>query len=354
MRFIMLAIIDLIALVVSIGAAIATALAGFRYWALVVMTMGQPMISLLGVWMAAGWMPGMPTRRSGIWPMLRYGGTITLNTVVVYLAYNAEKVLLGRFWGAETLGLYGRAYQLINLPTENLNSTIGGVAFPALCRVQNEPSRLRSYFLKGYSLFLSLVMPVTMGCALFADDIIRVALGAKWHEAAPVFRLLAPTILAFALINPFAWLMLATNHAGRSLRIAFLIAPVVILGYLTGLSHGPRGVAAGFSMAMVILIAPVILWAKQGTLITGRDIVKTVMTPLLAIGIAAAVTIAAGGLLARVHLPLLRLIIANSVMFGVYGLVLLFGLKQKAVYIELLRQTGIWRFGARRSSEVAL
>ena len=70
--------------------------------------------------------------------MLRFGGTITLNGLIVYLAYNLEKVLLGRYWGAEALGLYGRAYQLVNIPTDNLNSAAGGVAFAALSRVQDD------------------------------------------------------------------------------------------------------------------------------------------------------------------------------------------------------------------------
>ena len=67
--------------------------------------------------------------------MLRFGGTLTLDGIVVYLAYNLDKVLLGRWWGAQALGLYGRAYQLVNLPTGNLNNAVGEVAFPALSRV---------------------------------------------------------------------------------------------------------------------------------------------------------------------------------------------------------------------------
>jgi len=93
--------------------------------------------------------------------------------------------------------------------------------FSALSRVQNDPARLKHYFLKGYSLFLSLIIPIIMGCALFADDIILVFLGPKWREAADIFRLLAPTILAFAFINPFYWLVLASGRAGRNLRIAW-------------------------------------------------------------------------------------------------------------------------------------
>jgi len=111
------------------------------------MTLCGHAVSFFGVWIAGAWVPDLPRRGAGVWSMLTYGGTVTLNSVIVYIAYNTDKVLLGRFWGAATLGIYGRAYQLISLPTENLNTTIGQVAFPALSRLQNDPRRLRNYFL---------------------------------------------------------------------------------------------------------------------------------------------------------------------------------------------------------------
>lgn len=108
--------------------------------------------------------------------------------------------------------------------------------------LQEDPERLKSYFLKGYTLFPSLVVPITMACALFAEDIIRVFLGPKWGEAAPVFRMLAPAIFAFKLINPFGWFMQATGRATRSLYMGVLLAPIVILGYIAGLPYGAIGV----------------------------------------------------------------------------------------------------------------
>lgn len=351
MRFAALALIDIVSLLVSIGVGIWMGLAGAGYWALVGMTVSGPIVSLAGVWLAGGWVPGPPRRGAQVGSMLKYGGTVTLNTVIVYIAYNADKVLLGRFWGAEALGIYGRAYQLINLPTENLNSTIGMVAFPALSRLQDDPERLRNYFLKGYGLFLSLVMPITMACALFAEDIVRVFLGPKWGAAAPLFRLLAPTILTFALINPLAWLMMATGRAGRSLKIALLIAPIVILGYAVGLSHGPQGVAAGFSLATALLVVPVILWATHGTPITGIDTLKVVMRPTFSILIGAGATLIAWNFIYSLAPVLLRLIVANTILFGVYISVLWFGMGQKAVYLGLLRDIGIWPLTKRRRKE---
>ena len=150
MRFTALAIIQIISLVVSTVLGIGAALAGFGYWALVIMTVTLPLVSSVCFWLATAWIPGMPRRRAGIRSMMRFGGAITLVGLIVYIAYNLDKVLLGRFWGAEVLGIYGRSYQIINLPTDNLNSAVGEVAFAALSRIQGDPIRLRNYFLKGH------------------------------------------------------------------------------------------------------------------------------------------------------------------------------------------------------------
>ncbi|HSM87435.1 MAG TPA: lipopolysaccharide biosynthesis protein [Candidatus Limnocylindrales bacterium] len=344
MRFGVLAVIDIAAMVAGIGVAIGMAAAGQRYWALVEMTVGVQAVSAVGAWLATRWIPGWPKRKSGIRPMLMFGGTVTLSNLIVYVAYNTDKILLGRFWGAAALGIYGRAYTLSSVANDNVYSAIGSVAFPALSRLQDDPPRFRSYFLKGYSAFLSLVMPITFCCALFANDIILVLLGPKWHEAARVFRWLAPTIMAFGLTHPFSWVMLATGRAKRCVQTASAITPVVILGYALGLQWGPLGVAAGFSISMTLAALPVILWAKHGTLITAGDVFRAVARPLLAIVIGAAAVLLAAGLLDRIQPAFLRLVVETGILFGVHLLVLLFVMKQKAAYVGLLRETRLWPF----------
>jgi PST family polysaccharide transporter len=343
MRFGTLAAINLVSNLLSVALAVAMAVVGFGYWALVVMTISAAAISMVGVWLATGWVPSRPERQSGIRSMLKFGGTLTLNGLVVYLAFNADKILLGRIWGAEVLGIYGRAFSLVNLPTESLTSTIGAVAFPALSRLQNDPARLRSYFIKGYSLFLSLALPVSFWCALFADDIILVMLGPKWREAAIIFRLLTPTTIVFALANPFSWLMMGNGQAGRLFKIGLMATPVILLGYILGLSDGARGVAMGFSFAMVLVLMPVVLWAKHGSLITLRDVFVSAIKPSVAIVVGLASAVALNGLAGLVRLAVLRLFVESCVFFGVYLLVLLFGMGQKAIYMGLLRETGLWR-----------
>jgi PST family polysaccharide transporter len=269
--------------------------------------------------------------------MMRFGGTVTLNGVVVHAAYNVDKILLGRVWGAEVTGIYGRAYQLINLPIESLNLAVGAVTFPILARLQADPQRLRTYFLKVYALVLSATIPVVIVCALFANELVLVMLGSQWTGAAPVFRLLAPTVLAFALINPTGWLLVSLGLVERSLKLALVIAPLVVIGCVVGLPHGPKGVALGFSAAMVFWVVPHLLWTFHGTVVSYQDVLRVVSRPLLA-GIAGAV--AAGGFMPFVGgalPPFLRLVFGCSVLFSVYAWVLLVVMAQKPVYVDLLR-----------------
>jgi O-antigen/teichoic acid export membrane protein len=337
MRFTTLAIISVVSLIIGSAIAIGGAKAGYGYWALVAMSVVSPLIATIGFWLTTGWVPGMPQRGAGIRPMMHFGGTLTLNGLVAYIAYNAEKVMIGRFWGPDAIGLYGRGYQLVNMPTDNLNSAVGEVAFSALSRLQDDPVRLRAYFLKGFCLVLGLTVPVTMACALFADDVVFVLLGPKWGDAAPVVRLLAPTITIFAMINPLGWLIYSLGLVTRGLKIALVFAPIMITGCMIGLRYGPRGVAFAYSAVMMLWVIPHILWCIHGTVISFRDIFVAVSRPLASVALAGTVAFGVRLICGPFLPPLPRLLLESSVLLIMFYGALLSAGEQKSLYVDLFR-----------------
>jgi O-antigen/teichoic acid export membrane protein len=340
MRFTALGVINVVSLIVSTVIAISMAKLGYGYWALVAMTIVAPLVSTIGCWIAAKWMPGRPQRNIGLRSMMKFGGTLTLNSIVVYVAYNMEKVLLGKFWGADAIGIYGRAYQLVNIPTDNLNGAVGEVAFSALSRVQDDPPRLRNYFLKGYSLVLGLTLPITMISALFARDLIAVLLGPKWKDAVDIFRLLAPTILIFAMINPTSWFLFALGKVERSLKIALVIAPLVMGGYIIGLPYGPKGVALGYSVAMGLWVIPHIAWCVHGTMISFTDVLKTLSKPLISGAVATVLPLLFLIFYGESSTAIVRLAIGGTAFSAVYLIMLLYVMGQKEFYLDLVRGMG--------------
>ncbi|HTT22817.1 MAG TPA: lipopolysaccharide biosynthesis protein [Candidatus Sulfotelmatobacter sp.] len=336
MRFTTLSVIDTGSWVVSTAVAIGAAKAGFGYWALVAMAVTLPLSSTTAFWMSTAWVPRMPSRRAGVGSMMRFGGTMTVTGIIVYFASNFEKVLLGRFWGADAIGIYGRAYQLIRIPTDILNGAIGEVAFSALSRLQDEPRRLRSYFLKGYSLVLSLTLPATVACGVFAPDLIGFVLGPKWKDAATIFRLLTPTILVFAIANPLAWLLNAIGMVGRGVKMSLVIAPLMIGSYLLGLPYGPKGVACAYSAIMILWLVPVVAWSVHHTVISFRDILVTVSRPLASSVVAGTVAFGVCSVYGQSHLA--RLIVGGFVLTTIYSTTILYVMGQKSFYADLLQK----------------
>jgi PST family polysaccharide transporter len=338
LRFVTLAIIEVLSLAISSAVGLVMALLGCHYWSLVGMLLASPFVSAVGFWLAVPWIPALPRRGCGVLPMLHFGWMTTFNNVLVFLAWNADNILVGRFWGADVLGLYGRAYNLATLPIHQLNAATTNVAFSTLSRIQDDADRLSRSFLKGYTLLLSLAVPITISCALFSEEIVRVMLGAKWMEAAPIFRLLTPTGLAFALVNPLALLVMSTGRMKRALSMTVVTMPVVILGIVLGLSHGPEGVACGSSAAVVLVTIPIAIWSIEGTPITLVDLWKAVKHPLmsglLAGAVGAIVKVALGTMMA----PILALLLGVGSIFGVYALALLIMMGQQNLHLDLLKQ----------------
>jgi PST family polysaccharide transporter len=335
MRFGVLATIEVLSLLGGTAIGLWMANSGMGYWALVGWSIALPAGNCVGVWLATGWLPGLPRRGANVLPMLRFGGLVTLNILVVQIGYNLEKILLGRYWGAETLGFYGRAYQLTSMATDNLLGTIGSVAFPALSRAHGNAGQFENYFVKGYKLVLTMALPISLFCLLFAEQIVLVLLGPKWVEVAPTFRLLSPLIFILALINPLGWLLYSLGMVGRSLKVALAIVPLVTIGYVAGLPYGANGVAAGYTLAMALWIVPHVVWCTKGTSLSLSQLLSVARTPCVAGALAAAAAYLAGILLRDIP-PLAALTVGGTVLAGVYLWALLWLLGEKSFYMSLI------------------
>ncbi len=338
MRFTALSMIDVSSLALSNAVAIAAAEAGYGYWALVAMAVATPLAGTIGYWWVSGWVPGLPSRRAGVLPMMHFGSILTLNGLVTYVGYNAEKVMLGRAWGADAIGIYSRAQQLLFLPIDSLNTAVGEVAFSALSRLQDDPARLRNYFLKGFSLVLGLTLPIAIMCALFADDVVLVPLGPQWKDAVEIVRLLAPTVAIRAIIHPLGWLLFSLGLVGRSLRIALVFTPIMITACYIGLPYGAVGIAIAYSAVMTLWAIPHVAWSVHGTAISAREIFLTVIR-LLAPGVLAGALAYGFRLTCGDYFsPISRLILENMVLFLAYfGVLLCTDAVQRSLYIDLFR-----------------
>lgn len=281
MRFGTLAIIEVLSQVAGASLGIVAALCGAGYWALVAMAAGTAVTTAMLVWACCRWVPGRPGRGHGVRDMLAFGGNLAGFNITNYWLRNADKIFVGWQCGAISLGLYGKAYQLLLLPLSQFFRPITGVVIPGLCRVSDSEAEYRSYFITALSVLAWFTAPAIAFSIVMAPEIILVVLGEQWHGAAPIFSVLALGGLFQPVASSMGWVFLSLGQADRMFRWAIIVLPVFLLGYLVGVHWGATGVAWGFVIAASLNAVGSVTFACKQAPFSPGDVIKAVAPPYL-------------------------------------------------------------------------
>jgi O-antigen/teichoic acid export membrane protein len=260
MRFGVLAIADITALVTAIAVAIALAWSGASYWALVANQILFNLIYAVAIWSACRWRPGRPRGLGQVRSMLRFGRNLTGFTTINYFARNLDNLLIGRFWGSEQLGLYARAYQLLILPIDQINVPLTSVAVPALSRLTDSPERYRRAYARLLEKIAMLTMPLMAFMIATSDWFVSFLLGPKWVGVSRIFALLGIAGLIQPVCNTTGWLFISQNRTGDLFRWGLMGPTIIVVSIAAGLPWGAVGVAASYSITYLLLVAPLLFW----------------------------------------------------------------------------------------------
>ena len=308
MRFFSLVSILLISTVVGYIVGIFMAWRGFSYWALVFSQLALLLENTIGVWLACRWRPGLPKRNSGVQSMIAFGRNFTGFSIINYFSRNLDNLLLGKVWGANQLGLYNRAYQLMTLPIEQVNEPITSVAIPALSRIKEETETYRKAYLRMLEKIAMCTMPAIAFMMATSDWIVQVVLGPQWSATSRIFLLLGITGLFQPIANTTGWLFLTQGRSRHMLQWGFISGPLTIASIVVGLPWGAVGVAASYAFTRVLLTDPLLFWfvGRTGPVRT-RDFYRTIAPFTLASLLALAVSYGVRNLFAF-HNPIVGLI----------------------------------------------
>src|ERR1700730_333164 len=260
MRFGAIAGLETAADVASFAVAIALALAGKGYWALVAQRLVAPALLLAGSWMVCRWRPARTAPAEGIRELLRFGGSVTASGLALALARSVDQILIGWLWGPAILGLYERTTRLVLLPVNTINAPVYAAGMPALSRLVDRPERYRSMFRQIMQKLALLTMPVFAIAAVLADWLVLILFGPAWVQAIPLAALFSISAAYLPVLMAASLLCLTQGRSGKMLRASLIAAAVCIVAILAGLPWGVTGVAAAIAVAGLLVRLPVAFW----------------------------------------------------------------------------------------------
>jgi PST family polysaccharide transporter len=253
LRFRWLAAIDAGAFAVGfVVVGLALGWLGFGVWALVGALITQHCLRMIML------LTGQPhpkrpmLERRAIGELLYYGGGHTLARICNYFASQADKLVVGRWLGAESLGLYSLSSQLMTAPAVIFGQILDRVLFPTMALVQREPARLARAYRSGVAACGLFALPSSVIIVIVAPELVYVLLGRGWEGAVVPLQILAIGMLFRTSYKLSDSGVRATGAVyARAWRQAVYAAAVVI-GSFAGQFWGVAGVAFGVVTALMI------------------------------------------------------------------------------------------------------
>lgn len=239
--------------------AIAAALAGAGVMSLVLHAVLVEAVDVVVMWRIVRWRPQRHWRRAEFVELARFGAPLAGRRALDLGGLLGERFLVGLAFGPGVLGLYTMALRLVRSLGDGVAGIFSRVSFAAFARTRDDEVRSRRGLLVAFRYAAVIVVPLVGGLALTADQIIPALLGGKWLGVVPILQILAVRAAVGSLAVVPRSVLLAYGRQWRVLALSLWGLVALAVFWTMGLPWGPRGVAAGSTLAAATLV-PVALW----------------------------------------------------------------------------------------------
>jgi O-antigen/teichoic acid export membrane protein len=248
-----------VATFLSYGVAFWMAYNNWGVWSLVTQGIISSVINLIFVWRIAKWRPLFYFSWSEISGLFSYGSGIVGTNMLGYLTRNLDNLLIGKFLGNASLGIYTRSYSLMMLPISNVTSVFSKVLFPAFSIIQDDKEKIAFHYLKVVKLIALVTFPLMVGLFSVADEFVLLVLGTKWREAIPIIRMLSILGAAQSVLSLNGVIYNATGNAAKAFRVTLYLNIILIPSWMLGLYLGElEGLVLAYLLVGTIGAIPIL------------------------------------------------------------------------------------------------
>jgi O-antigen/teichoic acid export membrane protein len=171
---------------------------------------------------------------SAIKPLFSFSAHQLGFNFINYFSRNLDNILVGKYLGAASLGVYDKAYQLMKYPLMLLTFAMTPAIQPVLRRYAADPVKVEEIHIE-FTFRLSLLgAAAAVVIFSFADLIVDFILGAQWDSVAPVVRVLAISIPAQVVMSTSGSFFQAMRRADLLFLCGVLSAVVIVAAIAWG------------------------------------------------------------------------------------------------------------------------
>jgi len=207
---------------------------GFGVYSLVWKTLLNQLFINVQLWIFNKWYPTLEFSRSSLKEMFPFSSKLLISGTINKVYEQLYSLTIGKFFSARELGLYTRANQFANLPSQSISGAIMNVSFPVFSQIQNDPPRMKQIAKKILKATMFVNITAMLGLASISQQLIVTLIGTKWIDAVPYLQLLCFVGVLYPLHPINLNIITSLGRSDLFLRLEIikklLAVPVIVIG----------------------------------------------------------------------------------------------------------------------------
>ncbi|RPH22347.1 MAG: lipopolysaccharide biosynthesis protein [Alteromonadaceae bacterium TMED7] len=274
-------IIEIVSNLTAGISAILLALNGFSYWSLVFQLILLNVMRLVLIFYISNMPFAFLFSFSELKKLLSFSSTVFTTKLIREGTSQLDKLLVGKYIDSATLGLYSKAYSLMLFPIQNISRVITNVMFPTFSKIQKDPDRVGSIFLKCIGCISLLTSPILLGIATVAPHLIEVIFGKQWLGMTTYLQFFCVLGLILSVATVTGSVYLGLGRPDLQLKVNLFTQPLKIVCLGIGVTYGIEGLMFGFFVSFIISVF--VTWSVAMRLINMHigHILKAILPTML-------------------------------------------------------------------------
>jgi len=247
---------------------IAFALIWRDYWALVAGYVAGMIVTVLLSYAMHPYRPRFTL--SAIAQFTNFSGWMLVRNISTGLSDHLVNLLIGRVVSVSGLAFFSAARELADTATTELQAPIRRAMFPGFAAVSHDAALMRRSYVDWTAVMVLLTVPIPIGLALVAPDVVRVVLGERWLPVVALLQILACAGIFRASVAGSQLILIAMGKPRSAAMVAVLRAVVLLPLVFVGTTLADAAGAAWAMFAMAAMMFVVNLFVVIGAVRVSR------------------------------------------------------------------------------------
>ena len=189
--------------------------------------------------------------------LLSVGVVASIKGISIDLMGRGVNLTIGVVSGNEVLGIFNMAQRLLELLRTSIYGGLSSYALPVMSRRQHDKERLSKFFMSATKYTHLVILPLFLGLAVVADDLIVLIFGAKWLPSVVVLQSLSVITALGSVLVLVSSLLMAVKKPQLTIKSEVFSAVIAIASiFYFGPLYGAMAGSIALLIRHVIILPP--------------------------------------------------------------------------------------------------